>query len=191
MATEQLKYTVVADFGDFEIRQYAAHIVAQTHVDGKFERVGNVAFGRLAGYIFGKNRHRKSIAMTSPVIQTPDSQKIAMTAPVNQQKSGEDWIVSFVMPSTYTLDTLAEPLDLGVELVERPGQLMAALTYSGSWRKSRFEKKERRLLALLQTQGYRATGDAIFARYNPPYTVWFFRRNEVLIPIQESAEIKA
>jgi len=191
MAIEQLKYTVVTSYGGFEIRQYAAHIVAQTRVDGHFEWVGNVAFRRLAGYIFGKNRRRNSIAMTAPVIQTPNSQKIAMTAPVKQQKSNNNaWIVSFVMPSAYTLDTLAKPLDSSVELVERPGELMAALTYSGDWRKSRFEKKKRHLIALLQRHGYAAVGDIVFARYNPPYTIWFMRRNEVLIPVQKIAEVE-
>lgn len=185
MAVEELKYTVLVEDNKFQIRQYAPHVVAQVRLEGNFEGVGNVAFGRLAGYIFGKNRRRDSLAMTAPVIQEPESEKIAMTAPVNQQKSGNAWVVSFVMPSAYTRANLPEPLDSAVELIDRPGRLMAALTYSGGWRKSRFEEKKRLLEAWLAEQNYTATGEAIFARYNPPFTLLFFRRNEVLIPVEK------
>ena len=129
----------MAKHGNFEIRQYAPYVVAETSVTGSFQWVGNVAFRRLADYIFGKNRRRDSadpqrigqetIAMTAPVIQAPDKQQIAMTAPVTQEGSGKSWIVAFVMPSQYRLESLPEPLNPNVRLSERPGQLMAALRY--------------------------------------------------------------
>ena len=30
-----------------------------------------------------------------------------------------------------------------------------------------------------------ATGEPVFARYNPPFMPWFFRRNEVLIAVDK------
>lgn len=199
MATEQLGYSVVERHGDLEIRQVAPHIVAETTVSGRFEWVGNVAFQRLAGYIFGKNRRRTSVAMTAPVLQEPAgqsipmtapvlqepaSERIAMTAPVSQEGAGKSWVVTFVMPSQYTLETLPEPLDPNVTLRERPGQLMAALTYSGSWRRATFEKKRRQLETLIAAHGYEPVGPAVFARYDAPMTLYFRRRNEVLIPVR-------
>jgi hypothetical protein len=187
MAVEELKYTILVKDDKFQIRQYAPHVVAQVRLEGNFEGVGNAAFGRLAGYIFGQNRRRNSLAMTAPVIQEPGSEKMAMTAPVNQQKSGNAWIVSFVMPSAYTMDNLPEPLDSAVELVDHAGRLTAALTYSGGWQKSRFEEKKRLLEAWLAEQNYIAAGEAIFARYNSPFALLFFRRNEVLIPVEKKS----
>lgn len=199
MATEELKYALLEKHGDFEIRQYAPYIVAETTVTGSFEWAGNAAFRRLAGYIFGNNRRRASIAMTAPVVQEPaseqitmtapvlqeaDSEKIAMTAPVTQEGSGNTWVITFIMPSQYTMDTLPDPLDPKVRLRERPGQLMAAITYAGTWRKSTYEKKRKQLEAFIEEQGYVAVGPAVFARYNAPMTLPFRRRNEVLIPVE-------
>jgi hypothetical protein len=188
VAVEELNYALMARYDQFEIRQYAPYIVAETTVTGKFEWVGNVAFRRLAGYIFGKNRRQDSVAMTAPVIQEPNAEQIAMTAPVAQTGSGNTWVVTFVMPAEYTMETLPEPLDPSVRLSRRPGQLMAALTYSGSWRKSAYEKKRKQLEGLIKRHGYAAVGPAIFARYDPPFKLWFRRRNEVLIPVERTPE---
>jgi hypothetical protein len=124
--------------------------------------------------------------MTAPVVQEPASEQIAMTAPVYQEGSGNTWVVTFVMPAQYTMDTLPDPVDPEVRLRERPGQLMAALRYSGTWRKSTFEKERKQLEAYIETNGYQATGPAVFARYDAPMTLPFRRRNEVLIPVHEA-----
>ena len=189
MAVEELQYAPVERFHDIEIRQYAPHIVAETKVTGSFDSVGNVAFRRLAGYIFGKNRRQDASA---PAITaggaSVGAEKIAMTAPVTQTGGDNSWGVAFVMPSSYSMDSLPEPMDDGVRLSQRPAQLMAALRYSGSWRKSTFDKKRAELEERIGEHGYVAVGPAVFARYNPPYTLWFRRRNEVLIPVERSAE---
>jgi hypothetical protein len=186
MAIEKLKYTVVEKEQNFEIRQYAPHIVAETYVGGDFDDVGNEGFRRLAGYIFGKNRQKNKIAMTAPVNQEMNSEKIAMTAPVNQEATDGEWRISFVMPSKYALEDLPEPLDSRVLLKEMPGRLVAALKYSGTWSQKRYEKKKAQLETLLQQQGFRAVGEPIFARYDSPFKPWFLRRNEVLIPIEQN-----
>ncbi len=48
--------------------------------------------------------------MTAPVSQDAGSEKIAMTAPVSQERTGGQWRIAFVMPSEYTMDTLPEPV---------------------------------------------------------------------------------
>jgi len=104
-----------------------------------------------------------------------------MTAPVNQEKEGGKWRITFLMPSQYTMETLPEPSDPRVKLTKVPGLLMAALSYSGTWGRVRYEEKENRLKELIRQRGLKMVGEPIFARYNPPFMPWFLRRNEVLI----------
>jgi effector-binding domain-containing protein len=183
MATEEVKYRVLESSGDFELRQYESSIVAETTVEGDFHEVGNEGFRRLFDYISGKNRKKQSIPMTAPVSQEASSEKIPMTAPVNQEKMGEAWRITFFMPSTLTMETLPEPLDPRVKLMKIPGRLMAALSYSGTWSRERYEGKEQRLKELIRQRGLKIEGEPVFARYNPPFMPWFLRRNEVLIPV--------
>jgi hypothetical protein len=183
VATEEVKYRVLESSGDFELRQYESSLGAETTVEGDFHEVGNEGFRRLFDYISGKNRKKQSIPMTAPVSQEASSEKIPMTAPVNQEKVGEAWRITFLMPSAFTMETLPEPLDSRVKLVKIPGRLMAALNYSGTWSRERYEEKEQRLKELIRQRGLKIEGEPVFARYNPPFMPWFLRRNEVLIPV--------
>jgi len=188
MAIEKVKYEIVEKDGKYQLRQYADHIVAQTFVEGSFRDVGNDGFRILAGYIFGKNKRREKIEMTAPVSQEARSEKIEMTAPVNQQAEGDRWRITFIMPSRYTMDTLPEPIDERVQLKRVAGQLTAALKYSGSWSRKRYERKKAQLESIIAAQGLIPVGEPIFARYNPPFMPWFLRRNEVLIPVQRVSD---
>jgi hypothetical protein len=184
MAVEEAKYTVLERQGDFELRQYEPQIVAETLVEGDFQDVGNEGFRRLYDYISGKNRKQQTIPMTAPVSQEAPSEKIPMTAPVNQEQVGGKWRITFLMPSQYKLETLPEPSDPRVQLTKIPGLLMAALSYSGTWSRGRYEEKEKRLKELIRQKGLKIVGEPVFARYNPPFMPWFLRRNEVLVPVE-------
>ncbi len=181
---EKAKYTVIERSGKFEIRQYKAQIVAETIVDSGFDDAGNIAFRRLFNYISGNNRRKESISMTAPVNQRAGSEKIPMTAPVNQRESDKKWIISFLMPSKYSMETIPEPLDPNVTLREIPPRKIAALRYSGTWSRKRYEANKSRLEKFIANKGFEVVGEAIFARYDPPYQLWFLRRNEVLIPVE-------
>lgn len=184
MAIEEPKYESLERTGDFELRYYEPHIVAETMVEGAFSDVGNEGFRRLADYIFGENRKKASIDITAPVTQAAGSEKIAMTAPVNQAVQNGKWRITFTMPAEYTIETLPEPLDPRVVLRQEPGKLVAAIRYSGTWSQERYALNEKKLRSLILERGLEPVGDPIFARYNPPFTLWFLRRNEVLIPVQ-------
>jgi len=180
---EKAKYEVIEKEGKFEVRQYRPQIVAETVVEADFDEAGNIAFRRLFDYISGENRKKESIAMTAPVNQKSGSEKIAMTAPVNQQESEGRYSVSFLMPSKYTIETLPEPLDSDVRLREIPARRFAALQYSGSWSRKRYEANKALLEEFIRKKGLRITGQDIFARYDPPFQLWFLKRNEVLFPV--------
>ena len=107
-----------------------------------------------------------------------------MTAPVSQEQTGGQWRIAFVMPSEYTMDTLPQPADPKVLLKQVPARRMAAITYSGSWSKARYEEHKALLEAFIQKQKLSPLGEPVLARYNSPFTLWFLRRNEVLIPVQ-------
>lgn len=185
MALEKPEYRIIEKDGKFEVRQYDSYIVAETFIEGDFKRASNDGFRRLAGYIFGKNRKKSKIAMTAPVIIKKKSEKIAMTSPVTLEKKESKWRVTFMMPSKYTMDTLPEPLDPEVELKMEPGMLIASLRYSGTWSENRYQSMKERLMALIVLKGYESMGDAILARYDPPFTPSFMRRNEVQVPVRK------
>lgn len=183
MAVEEAKYTVVTKQDKLEVREYAPSIVAEVVVDGDFEDASGAAFRTLFNYISGNNTAQSKIAMTAPVTQKAEPEKIAMTSPVGQRKSGQGWAISFMMPATYTMDTIPVPSDPAVVLREIPEYRAAAIRYSGTWS----EKSYLKHLSLLQTwiasENLEASGEPVWARYNAPFTPWFMRRNEILIPL--------
>jgi hypothetical protein len=184
MALEEAKYTVIMKEESFELRQYEPHIIAQTMVEGDYDRAGNEGFRRLFKYISGENQKKQSIAMTAPVSQDAGPEKIAMTAPVSQERAGGQWRIAFVMPAEYTLDTLPQPVDTKVLLKQVPARRMAVITYSGTWSRERYEKHKALLETFIQQRKWVPLGEPVLARYNSPFTLWFLRRNEVLIPVQ-------
>ena len=188
MAIEEASYTVIEKNGDFELRQYVPQIVAETIIEGDFDKVGNEGFTRLFGYISGNNTKKQSISMTAPVSQEAGSEKIPMTAPVNQKQVGNKWNITFLMPSNYTLETLPEPTDKRIVLKLLPSRNVAAITYSGTWSRSRYEEHKAILVKMMSNRKLKPIGEYIFARYNPPFMPWFLRRNEVLVTVELSHE---
>lgn len=184
MALEKPSYEVLESDGRMELRTYEPYIVAETFVDAEFERAGNEGFRRLADYIFGNNRSRQKLSMTAPVAQAA-SEKIAMTAPVSMHRDAGSYRITFMMPSEYTMATLPEPVDPEVRLREVSAALMATIRYSGTWSEQRYEAHLAELESWIDARGWKATGEPIFARYDPPFKPWFMRRNEVLIPLEE------
>ena len=187
-AIEEPDYTVVESFGEFELRQYDTVIVADVAVSGEFNEVGDTAFGILFDYISGNNLPGQNIEMTAPVIQQTDQgEKIEMTAPVLQQPSdGESrYVFSFVMPSAYSLDTIPMSVDQRISIREVPPKLIAARTYSGRWSQRNYDENERILAESLLSQNLQPIANPIFARYNSPFSLWFMRRNEVLIEVEQ------
>ena len=192
MATEEPKFESLRQEGNIEIRRYVPVIVAETLVDGDMDSASKRGFQLIANYIFGNNER---IAMTVPVVAEPQgsAEKIAMTVPVSIEPQNADnskmagaqrWRIHFVMPSQYTLATLPNPLNPQVQLREIPAKTFAALTYSGSNTESTVQEKTEQLLEWLKTQRIETIGNPQLARYNPPWTLPFLRRNEILQEIK-------
>ena len=182
MAIEEPGFRVLDKDGAFELREYAPHLVAETRVEASFTDAGNAAFQRLFRYISGNNVAQQKIAMTAPVTQS-GSEKIKMTAPVSQVADGNAYLVAFSLPSTYTLATVPKPLDPTVRIRQVPAQLVACWRYSGRWTESNYREHEVLLRERIKSRELVTRGDPVLARYNPPFTPWFMRRNEVWIPV--------
>ena len=189
MAIEEPAFEVLRSNDDYEVRQYAPCIVAEVDVEGKMGDAGRTAFGILAGYIFGENEPAKKMAMTAPVTSqaSRDGERMKMTAPVISDAPGserESYTYAFVMESRYTMATLPKPIDPRIRLVEKPARVVAARRYSGSWSTRNYQKNESALMAALDKDGIALSGEPYLARYNSPFTLWFMRRNELLIEIE-------
>jgi hypothetical protein len=184
MAIEQPKYDVQAKDGVFEVRRYHPYTVAEVVVSGDQGEAVQTGFRKLAGYIFGANRSKSKISMTAPVAQTPQSEKIAMTSPVAQTPASPGrWTVQFMMPAAYTLESLPEPNDPDIRFRLEPAREMAVVTFSGVARGQSYWERAEALRRWLSARGLTASGSAVLAQYDPPWTLWFMRRNEVLLEI--------
>ena len=192
MAAEEPIYTVLSQMDDFELRRYDKQLVAQTLVSGDQDSASREGFKVLADYIFGNNTAptggSSKISMTAPVTMQPnnkksdsESQKIAMTAPVSMQQDDGKWRVQFTMPSKYTMQTLPKPNNPNITITEVPAQTYGVIKFSGLAGSKKVATKTEELQSWMQIQNLTITGEPELARYNPPWTLPFLRRNEVMI----------
>jgi hypothetical protein len=181
--TEEPKFQVVEHVGDIEIRSYGARIAAETTIEADEEAARNAGFRRLAGYIFGGNTAKTSIAMTAPVAQS--SETIAMTAPVAQARDDAGrWTIRFFMPASATMATLPTPTDPEVRLVAVPPQTIAVLRFTGARDADAVQAKRTALLSGLEGTKWQPQGVPVAWFYDPPWTIPFLRRNEVAVPVR-------
>ena len=185
-ALEEPKYSVLKEYENFEIRNYASYLVAEVDIEGSYNKTGNEAFRILAGYIFGDNQSSTKMNMTAPVeseaIQSPE--KMNMTAPVFSNKNFNGYTYRFVMESKYTQETLPVPNNSKIRITEIKDRVMAVISFSGRWSQKNFEKHEQILVNDLKNAGIGVASEAIYARYNAPFTPWFLRRNEIMFEIE-------
>ena len=166
---EQPRYSVVASGPDYELRSYESYMVAETTVAGGFGSTGNVAFRRLAGFIFGRNTHALRMNMTVPVTHQPNGN--------GTQK------YRFVMERTYSEESLPHPLDGTISLIRVPAGLYAARRYRGGRSEAKYRKVEFQLVAALKRDGIETSGTPAAAIYSGPATPAPLRRNDVLVPV--------
>ena len=185
MAIEEPKYTLIEKSDAFELRAYAPKIIAETIVSGDLDDASSAGFKLIAGYIFGNNTSRsggnEKISMTAPVTTEAKSEKISMTAPVTMEQTDGKWRMHFVMPSQYTMETLPKPNNPAVILREIPTSNYAVIQFSWFAGEEKVAKKTAELMAWLGSKNITPTGKPELARYNPPWTPPFLRRNEVMV----------
>jgi hypothetical protein len=188
MAIEEPKYSVVEKEPPFEIRSYAPMIVAEVQVDGDLDGASGQGFRLIAAYIFGQNQVSEKIAMTAPVNveeKIPQSAKIAMTTPVGIESKAGKWTVSFVMPAEYTMESIPKPINPQVQLRQIPAVKKAVISFTGFYNEKKVAEKTLELEQWMKARNLHPSGVSNFARYNPPWTLPFMRRNEVMFNLQD------
>lgn len=177
---------LIQSYGNIELRTMPSAIVANVDIPTDMDNAMNPWFQILAGYIFGGNTKRDSIAMTAPVTSTPTSEKIAMTAPVTTTNDAEATTVSFVMPEEYTLETLPIPDDWRISLVETSEKQVYVWSFDGYARWSRSQKQLELFKQELESNNLIYTWEFTLAQYNDPLTPPMMRLNEWWVEAQSN-----
>ena len=183
---EQPGYKVVASLGEStEIRAYVPRVAAEARVENEdLDEGRDAAFRLLFDYITGSNRTAAKIAMTVPVESTGTSEKIAMTAPVESSRTGDNRVyMRFFLPARFDRETAPRPLDPRITIVDVPVQTVAVLRFSGFGGEDTVAEKKRELLRSLATTSWKPLSDSVVYFYDPPWTLPFFRRNEVVVAV--------
>jgi len=186
MATDEPEFKLILKEDKFEIREYAPKIIAQVEIFGDFDDASSKGFKILADFIFGNNTTtdgNSKIEMTAPVEMEPLTQKINMTKPVLAQGIDNKWIVSFIMPNEFTLGTLPKPNNKSIKILSLPKEKYAVIVFSGLVRESSYLEKEKFLNEFIKEKKLKSSGKIKIARYNPPWTLPFFRRNELMLKV--------
>ena len=187
MATEEPEFTLISQENAIEVREYKPKIIARVEVEGDFDDASSKGFKLLADYIFGNNLlngESQKISMTAPVEMTPLAEDIVMTSAIMKSEANHKWQVNFVMPKEYTLDTLPRPNNEQVKIIEIPKEKYAVIVFSGLVRDSSYTEKAQLLNDFIMTNNMTQLEAIKIARYNPPWTLPFFRRNELMAKIK-------
>ena len=176
------------------VRSYSPYVIAS--VPMKTLDGGDNAFGVLAKYIgvFGQpaNTQGQGMAMTSPVLQDQakdEGQALAMTSPVLQDSGSSS--MSFVLPFEFTaVEQAPTPTDKRVTLGLVPAKIVASVVFPGAFKKEvchqHFVEMRKRLKEEALIGDDIGDTDYTIAQYHPPFTLPWFRRNEVWIKLKES-----
>lgn len=187
MAIEEPQYEKIKEFENFEIRKYPSMLIAEVFVQGSRNEASNQGFRKIADFIFGNNSGNgkdAKIAMTAPV--TVEPLKIEMTVPVTVEPETSEgtWRIEFVMPSKYTLETIPKPKNEEVKLRVMPEKNYAVVRFSGFTTESNILENTQLLQEWMLKEQLKPIGTPPrLARYNPPWTLPFWRRNEILIEV--------
>lgn len=181
----EVPFTIIDQIGPVEIRSYGPRTVVEV-TDGKDT---SEAFFMLFDYISGGNTEKREISMTAPVEVREEGQTIAMTAPVQVAKgSSGNVAMRFFLPADFTKSSSPIPRNPRVKLAELPPELFAAIRYSGRSTDEKFKQKSEQIKAGLERSKWVIAGEPNLFGFDPPYTIPFLRRNEVMIKVDESKD---
>jgi hypothetical protein len=191
---EQPKFQSLEKDAEFELRQYSPMVVAEVVVQGDLTSAGKEGSRLVKQYIFRegpnasldqKKPASEKISMTLPVTMEKEPEKISMTLPVTMEaQSKSTYRLHFVMPSTYTLDTLPKSADPRVTVRAIPEQKFASIRFSKFSTEANVAEQTALLKNWMDKKGLVANGSPQFARYDPPSVPPLLRRSEILIPVQ-------
>jgi len=194
-------YKVVAKKDGYELRKIQPYLTAHVDLVGSYEQTINEGFKILFAYISGNNHTRACMALKKPLLQeacqkgvslpmmapvTVDERtKISMTAPLTSENIQERYRISFVLPQGYTLETVPQPRDQRIILEAEPAKIIAVYPFTWYPTAQRVEEQKAVFAQMIKRDGLCVRSGISLARYNPPFVVPFFMRNELIVEIIE------
>jgi hypothetical protein len=189
----------------YELRRYGERFAASVTWTPNGEDDNSSPFGTLAGYIgvFGtaQNEGSKGIAMTAPVVMEREDaasaggapESIAMTAPVAMESEGDGKKkMMFMLPEEYDdMSKIPKPTNPRVHIEEIPSEIGAVHRYNGKFSDEISLRIAKDLGAQLASDGVKGITEEYAAEhfqswgYNPPFTIPYFRRNEVWLKLND------
>lgn len=168
---EEPKYEVISKDGDLEIRNYEPQMAISVTGTGEFKEFQKDAFLRLAAFIFGENK---------------DKTKIAMTTPVLQEHTGKGWTMTFILPKKF-IDTLPpQALDPSIQVKSLDARTVATLRYGGDNTYERMLAKRTELAELLTSRNdLQVVGDPWWAQYDADFVLSVAKRNEIQCEVRK------
>ena len=166
--TKEPKYEVLESYDKIELRLYEPFLVAEVESSGIRNEAIRSGFRILANYIFGNNTA---------------STKLPMSVPVTQQKIGDSWKVRFMLTEASDLENIPKPNNQLIQLLSIPRKKFAAIRFSGIANDEKIERYTQQLRKFADSHKWLLDDKPILAFYNPPWTLPFLRRNEVLIEV--------
>jgi hypothetical protein len=165
---ESAAYRVLESDGSFEIREYPDLVLVTTPMKSQGS---DGSFGRLFGYISGRNENDLKVAMTTPVFMEPE---------------GRDSVgqMGFVVPENVSSQPIPNPTDKAVQIKNRNGGRFAVIRFSGRMDEESIAENEGKLRKWIVARGLSDSDGFEFAGYDPPWTPNPFRRNEILIRLK-------
>jgi hypothetical protein len=168
-AVEEPPFQLIGKWKDCEVRSYPALVAAESGMAGTRSAGEWATFRALANYIFGGNASQEKIAMTAPVLET---------------RSGETWTMRFTMPQGRALGDLPAPTNAKVAIAVVPPTRVGVIAFSGYASDQDIESKAADLTKCLKANGFSPDGAPALAQYDPPWVLGPWRRNEVMIRVR-------
>jgi len=110
-----------------------------------------------------------------------------MTAPViaaqhTDQKSSDDWYISFVMPAGSTFEQMPHPNDPEVTLRALDSQMCVAISFRGKATKEKSAQVTQQLREAAAKENIALSSETRICRFDPPFKPGFMQYNEIVIP---------
>lgn len=168
MSYETLDYELLMKKKNFEVRKY--HPFSLIQFESSEADDSTMAFRTLFNYIQGQNQRDEKIPMTTPVFQNKDNAVYRM---------------AFVLPKT--LEEPPQPRDPKLSLVKNQGGVFIVHPYRGPQSMENYDKHKKILERILLDRSYIAVDTPLAGFYNSPFTLPFFKHNEVMVQIDEKS----
>lgn len=165
---ESPQYKTLKTQGKFEIRAYEPFSTISIITD---DFSGKIGFGELFRYIRGNNEKNEKMAMTVPVINTMEDAGMSM---------------EFVHPASHQ-KTPPKPTADNLRIKDYPAHTVALMRFNGKIKPKRLAKIQMVLSEMIKENGYEIAGAFRLARYNSPFSIPMFRRNELMVEVSKSS----